>query len=225
MYRLHSSPDTTAVIVRLALEEAGAPYETHLIDRAAGELDTPAYRAIAPTGLIPVLETPDGPIFETGAILLWLADSHGGLAPAQGAAGRAGFLKWLFYLSNTPHADLQRLFRPARFAGPDPAQQGAFAQRTSARLVRHYTLLDGLPESEFPGPSLALSLYLAMLLRWSALYPVGGTTWFDIAAWPRLHDLCRDLETRPAVRRVAMAEGLGDAPFSAPGRPRDVTTD
>ena len=54
------------------------------------------------------------------------------------------------------------------------------------------------------------------LLRWAALYPRGGTGWFDLASWPRLATMARALETRPAAIAAARAEGLGDTPFSAP---------
>ena len=84
-YRLHYAPDNASLIIRLALEELGQPFETILIDRRGGALDTAAYRSLNPHGLIPVLETPDGPIFETGAILLWLADRHGALGPGPQA--------------------------------------------------------------------------------------------------------------------------------------------
>ena len=81
-YRLHYAPDNASLVIRLALEDMGLPYETVLVDRTTREQDSAAYRALNPAGLIPVLETPQGPVFETAAILLWLADTHGQLAPA-----------------------------------------------------------------------------------------------------------------------------------------------
>jgi len=78
-YVLHYAPDNASMIFRLALEHLGVAYQTALVDRAAGGQNAAAYLALNPNGLIPVLETPQGPIFETGAILLWLGDTHGGL--------------------------------------------------------------------------------------------------------------------------------------------------
>ena len=91
-YVLHYAPDNASLIIRAALEVRGLPYATQLVDRGTQEQSTPAYRALNPNGLIPVLETPQGPVFETGAILLWLADTHGGLGPAGSriAIGRLG---------------------------------------------------------------------------------------------------------------------------------------
>ena len=57
-YRLHYAPDNASLIIRLALEEIGVPYETVLVDRRSRAQDTTAYRALNPAGLIPVLETP-----------------------------------------------------------------------------------------------------------------------------------------------------------------------
>ncbi|NBT31105.1 MAG: glutathione S-transferase, partial [Rhodobacteraceae bacterium] len=81
--RLHYAPDNASLCVRLALTEMGLPFETILVDRRARGQKAPAYLRLNPNGLIPTLETPDGPIYETAAILLWLADRQGDLFPAE----------------------------------------------------------------------------------------------------------------------------------------------
>lgn len=230
MYILHHAPDNASLIVRLVLEELGAPYRTVLVDRARREQDSAAYRALNPAGLIPVLETADGPIFETGAILLWLADRHGAMAPAPSHAQRGAFLKWLFFTSNTLHTDLRQLFYPMKYAGRDPALREIHHEITVARLIRDLGLIDRLGAGGPPGwltaaaPSV-LGYYLASLLRWCALYPAGGTAWFELGDYPFLCALAETLETRPAAIRAAAAEGLGPTPFSAPvhARPREGT--
>ena len=83
-YILHYAPDNASLIIRLALEHAQVPYRDVLVDRAAVAQRSAEYLALNPNGLIPVLETPEGPLFETGAILLWLADTHGSLGQAIG---------------------------------------------------------------------------------------------------------------------------------------------
>ena len=110
MYVLHYYPDTASLAVRMVLAELGVQHRCELIDREAGVLSSPAYRKMQPLGLIPAMETPDGTMFETAAILLYLADRHPGLAPAVGSPDRGDFLKWLFFLSNTAHADLRTIF-------------------------------------------------------------------------------------------------------------------
>ena len=222
-YRLHYAPDNASLIVRLALEELGVPYQTMLVDRRARAQTSPAYLALNPAGLIPVLETPDGPVFETAAILLWLADRHGALAPAPDACGRAAALKWLFFLSNTLHPALRMIFYPDQYAGGDAAMQGALRAHMQGEAARHLDVLDraagGDPDLFSGADPTVLGLYLGPALRWAALYPAGGTAWFNLARWPRLAALACDLEARNSTRAAVAAEGLGARPFTAPVPP------
>lgn len=216
MYILHYAPDNASLIIRLALEEAGLPYRTVLVDRAVRAQDSAAYRRLNPSGLIPALETPDGSLFETGAILLWLADTHG-LGPDPKAANRGNFLKWLFFISNTAHAELRQLFYADRFA--PPGAEAGHHRLLTGRLHLHFSLLDAAAAKDpdlFAAPSL-LTLYIAALLRWSVLYPEGKTAWFRLANYPTLAKLAATQDTRPATLRCAAAEGLGATPFSNPG--------
>jgi len=214
VYRLHYAPDNASLVIRLALEARDLPYETALVDRAARAQDGPAYRALNPNGLIPVLETPDGPIFETAAILLWLADRHGGLGPAPDAPGRAAFLKWLFFISNTLHTELRILFYPGQYAAT--GHEAALFAGIAARLPRHLHALDrAVSAPDWPGG--ATEFYLACLLRWMALYPQDGDrSWFSLSDYPALAALCARLETLDATRAAQRAEGLGPTPFTAP---------
>lgn len=224
MYILHYAPDNASLIVRLMLEELGLPYRTALVDRARREQDGAAYRALNPQGLIPALESPDGALFETGAILLWLADRHGGgLAPAPDQPERGHMLKWLFFLSNTLHADLRALFYPHRHV---PASAiDAHHDMAVGRLKGHFALIDAAIAAHpaiFAPPSL-LACYLGPLTRWSVLYPQGRMRWFHSTDHPALHALLEALESRPAARRAALAEGLGPRPFTEPvlAQPRE----
>lgn len=219
MYILHYAPDNASLILRLALEEIGAPYRTALVDRRTHGQDSPGYRRLNPAGLIPALETPHGAMFETGAILLWLSERHEALAPAPGAAERGDFLKWLFFTSNTLHPEMRMLFYPDRYAGT-AATIPAFSDRTRTRIAGHLALVDAMaagrpgwcrPE----GPSV-LTFYLSTLIRWLALYPTDTAGWFDLAAFPALQAIAAAMETRPAAARAALAEGLGDTIFTRP---------
>ena len=215
--RLHYAPDNASLCIRLALEELGLPYETVLVNRATHAQRSPAYLALNPNGLIPVLETPDGPLFETGAILLWLADTHGGLLPAPGDPGRGAALKWLFWLSNTLHATMRGLFYPAEHAGTDLATQAQFLIQTQTRLRDQFNILARASDVDWldDDTASALSCYLAPLLRWPVLYS-DNSGWFTLSDWPRLLDFATRFDQRPAVMAAALAEGLGATPFSAP---------
>ncbi|MFU8778813.1 MAG: glutathione S-transferase family protein [Roseovarius sp.] len=216
-YRLHYAPDNASVIVRLTLEALGVPYETALLDRAKQAQAAPAYLALNPGGLIPTLETPEGAIFETGAILLWLADRHGQLAPTPGAPARGDFLKWLFFLSNTAHTALRMSFYPEKYAGADAGAQDLLRSTMQARFADCLDMLETRAAPWFsPESPSVLDYYLACLMRWRALYPEGARGGYDAGDWPRLTRLLEHLESRPATHRVAAAEGLGARPFTAP---------
>ena len=84
--------------VRWALEEVGLPYEVRLLSlRARGE---PAHLRFHPFGLIPTYEEGDLVLFETGAIILHIAEHHAGLFPAD-ANARARAITWMFAAVNT----------------------------------------------------------------------------------------------------------------------------
>lgn len=218
MYILHYAPDNASMIIRLVLEGAGLPYRTMLLDRRIRQQDSAAYRALNPTGLIPTLETPEGPIPETGAILLWLGEKHG-LVPTSGQKDRSTLLRWLFYISNTPHADLRQLFYPEQYV-PAEAQSEHHAI-LSGRMRRHYGILDAAAKAHPAvfSTSGILAPYLCAMMRWSVLYPLEQDQWFRISDFPTLHDMAKAMEVTPQALAVAEAEGLGPTPFSAPVLP------
>lgn len=211
MYVLHYWPDTASTIVRLVLEEMGQPYEARLIDRESGALNSPAYRALNPLGQIPAFETPDGPMFETAAILLYLSERHG-LAPAPGSADRAQFLKWLFFISSNIHPTLMQLFYPERTAGPDCT--AAVVSHAAVKMAEYLTILDTMVETDSPAflsasqPSM-LGYYLGILMRWIAKD-------FPSANYPALHSVLTHLENRPAALTCAGMESLGPTIFTQP---------
>ena len=221
-YRLHYAPDNASLVIRLVLLELGQPFDTILVDRRQRQQDSDGYRALNPNGLIPVLETPDGPIFETAAILLWLADRHNGLAPQPESRERAPFLKWLFFASNTLHADLRQLFYAEKYIGPDAALQQALRTGMCQRIDAHLRVLDETAGTEWLGgenPSV-LDFYLACQMRWMALYPAQtDRSWFDLTRYPALQATLARLETRPSVLNAQAAEGLGPTPFTHPTHP------
>ncbi len=222
-YRLHYAPDNASLIVRLTLEELGQPYDAVLVNRATQEQRSEAYLKLNPNGLIPVLETPEGVVFETGAILLWLADRHGQLAPAPDSAERGDFLKWLFFTSNTLHPALRMMFYPHCYAGQDIEAQKALRRQMRAETVRHLHKLDDLAAQNRPwfgasAPSV-LDFYVACTLRWIALYPKKGIPDLAIGTWPHLETLAERLQSCKSVIAAIEAEGLGPEPFTAPDYP------
>lgn len=223
-YVLHYAPDNASLIIRLALEHLDVPYRCALVNRAAQGQRAAAYLALNPNGLIPVLETPHGPLFETGAILLWLSDTHGGLGPAPDDPARGDFLKWLFFTANTLHPALRMMFYPEKYAGTDADVQntlrtGLHAQITTA-LAQLETVAARHPAWLGSAAPTVLDFYIAACLRWCALYPADtARDWFDLYTMPTLGAMCRHLETLPCTHAVQTSEGLGYTPFSAPAYP------
>jgi glutathione S-transferase len=218
MYTLHYAPDNASLIIRLVLDGAGIPYRTALVDRKTRQQDSAAYRRLNPTGLIPTLETPHGPISETAAILVWLADTHR-LGPGPGDPDRTVFLRWLFFLSNTAHADLRTIFYPHQYA---PAEaHPAHLEIMSDRMKLHFGLLDRAA-ADHPALFAAgrpLGVYTIVLTRWAQLYPVNGPRWLTLGDYPALADLARAQEARVETPVIARAEGLGQHPFTRPEQP------
>lgn len=228
--RLHWSPDSANIVVRIALEELGLAFQPVRVDRAAGEHKQPAYLALNPQGLLPVLEDGDLVLFETGAILLHLADRTGQLGPegpdAREPQARAAFLKWLFYLSNTVHADLRAAFYAPRYVAGEAAVP-ALRAGLAARFRQHMELVAG--ELGAAGwlaadtPTLA-DFYLAACLRWAQLYPRGAPLIAGHEIPARLHALLRTVENRPAVIKAFADEHIGGRPLTMP-EPPDLPPD
>ena len=213
-YVLHYAPDNASLIVRLALDVQGIPFVTQLVDRSTQAHKTAPFLAINPNGLIPALETPDGAMFETTAILLHLSEQHGQLMPDCGPA-RAAALKWLVWLGNTLHPSLRMMFYPQLYTNGDIETLRAPARK---RITHMLTMLAAAPDADWlEGPPSAMSCYLAPMLRWCAIY--GGPAWFDLRDHPRLMDCAARLEQTDAAHRAIAAEGLGARPFTDPHLP------
>jgi len=100
--QLYSLPTPNGVKISIMLEETGLPYEPHLVDFDTDDQSTPAFRSLNPYGKIPAIIDPAGPggeplpLFESGAILIYLADKSGQFLPHAPAA-RYQTLQWLMF--------------------------------------------------------------------------------------------------------------------------------
>ena len=100
--QLYSLPTPNGVKVSIALEELGLAYEPHRIAFDANEQKSPEFVSLNPNGRIPAIIDPNGPdgkpigLFESGAILLYLAEKTGKLLPAD-PAGRYETIQWVFF--------------------------------------------------------------------------------------------------------------------------------
>ena len=99
---LYSLPTPNGVKVSIMLEEAGLPYESHLVDFQNNDQTTPEFLSLNPNNKIPAILDPNGPdcrplaLFESGAILIYLAEKTGRFLPPD-AAGRYETIQWLMF--------------------------------------------------------------------------------------------------------------------------------
>ena len=99
MIELYTSPTPNGYKVSIMLEEIGMDYTVHAIDLARGEQKTPEFLAMNPNGRIPVIvdrDNDDFVVFESGAILIYLAELSGQLLPRE-AKARSCVLQWLMF--------------------------------------------------------------------------------------------------------------------------------
>ena len=100
--QLYSLPTPNGVKVSIMLEETGLAYEPHLVNFDAHDQTSPEFLSLNPNNKIPAILDPNGPdgkplaLFESGAILLYLAEKTGQLLPAD-AAGRYETIQWLMF--------------------------------------------------------------------------------------------------------------------------------
>jgi GST-like protein len=120
--QLYSLPTPNGVKASIMLEEIGLPYEPHLIDIDKDESRTPEFLSLNPNGKIPAIVDPDGPggqpigLFESGAILVYLAEKTGRLLSAD-PARRYETLAWVFWQVGGPGPMFGQLGFFHRFAG------------------------------------------------------------------------------------------------------------
>jgi glutathione S-transferase len=192
--------------VRWALEEVGQPYDVRLV--TFDEMKEPAYRALQPFGQIPAYQEGDLVLFESGSIILHLAETHAGLFPADTKA-RARAITWMFAALNTVEPpvveySMAKLFERDKswFAERQPMLE----ERVSARLEE---LSIRLGEADWLDGAFSAGdlLMVTVLLRAHA----SGL----LEAYPNLRAYLAWGEARPAYQRAFAAQL---AVFEAGGR-------
>lgn len=122
--QLYSLPTPNGVKASIMLEETGLPYEAHLVSFEKNDQMSPEFLALNPNNKIPAIIDPNGPdgkalaLFESGAILLYLADKTGQFIP-QDSAGRYETIQWLMFQMGGVGPMFGQLGFFAKFAGKD----------------------------------------------------------------------------------------------------------
>ena len=122
--QLYSLPTPNGVKVSILLEELGLPYEVHLVSFGTNDQFSPEFLSLNPNNKIPAIIDPDGPggqplpLFETGAILVYLAEKTGQFIPTD-AAARYQTLQWLMWQMGGVGPMFGQLGFFHKFAGKD----------------------------------------------------------------------------------------------------------
>jgi GST-like protein len=145
--QLYSLNTPNGVKVSIMLEETGLPYEPHLVDFGRDDQKTPEFLSLNPNGKIPAIIDPDGPggkplaLFESGAILLYLADKTGQLMPAE-PARRWEAVQWIMFQMGGVGPMFGQVGWFHKFAGRELADKRPL-ERYVAESRRLLEVLDG----------------------------------------------------------------------------------
>jgi glutathione S-transferase len=183
--------------VRWALEEVGQPYEVRLV--SFSEMKEPAHRALHPFGQIPTYEEGDLALFESGAIVLHIAERHAGLLPSD-ANARARAVTWMFAALNTVEPPLHELTVAGLFERDKPwrEQRLPIVQDRARKVLGE--LSSHLGDAEWlDGTFNAGDLMLAAVLFRSRVSGI-------LDQYPNLLAYVARGEARPAFKRAFAAQ-------------------
>lgn len=205
--QLYAFPTPNGVKASIMLEEIGLPYEPHLVNIMQNETKIPEFLALNPNGKIPVIIDPDGPggkpmaLFESGAILVYLADKTAQLIPAD-PAGRYEALQWVFFQNSAIGPAFGQVGFFYKFAGKDYEDK-----RPLQRFVDETKRLLGVLETQLQGRDWIMgknySIADVSMLGWvralGVFYGADALVGFD--DFQRVADWLERGLARPAVQR------------------------
>jgi len=193
--------------ISVALEEMNLPYEVQVVDITAGDQLDPAFLQISPNNKIPAIVDPDGPegqpisVFESGAILLYLAEKSGRFLPAD-VRGRVAVLEWLMFQMSSFGPAPGQVHHFLALASEEDKRYGL--SRFMAETRRLYGVMDRrlAKHAYFAGD---LSIADFALLGWVWRHPRHQV---DLQDFPHVLRWYETLMARPAVMR-GFAVALG----------------
>ena len=198
--KLYFTPGTISLAVRIVLEDAGATFESELVDFRTHAQRAPEYLAINPKSRVPALVTDRGVLTETPAILAYIAQTHpeARLAPLEDPFALAEVQAFNTYLCSTVHVAMAHRHRGYRWAD-DPDAIRAMAAKSPEVVAGCFRLIE---EGLFKGPFVmgeAYSIcdpYLYVLSGWL------DRDGIDRTPYPKVDAHFRRMSERPAVRKV-----------------------
>ncbi|TCL00544.1 GST-like protein [Shimia isoporae] len=181
--QLYSFPTPNGVKASIALEELGLPYEAHLVTLADADVKSPEFLALNPNNKIPAIIDPKGPdgelvtLFESGAILIYLAEKAGKLL-GKSAAEKAHIIQWLMFQMGGVGPMFGQMGFFVKFAGSeieDPRPRERYVTEAQRLLSVIEKQLDGQEwiAGEFSIADIAIAPWLGALEFYGAKELVG----------------------------------------------------
>jgi len=198
MLKLYYHPSPNPLKVALYLEESGLPYELVPVDTRKGEQHLPAFRAINPNGKTPALTDGDVKVFDSNAILLYLAEKSGKFLPPNTPAARADMYSWLMFVATGigPYCGQAVHFK---FFAPEPKEYAV--NRYTFEAERHWAIVNEHLAGKQWMVGDTYTLVDMALWGWSRLIPRflgdGG-----YAALPNVKRHLDAINARPAAQRA-----------------------
>ena len=207
--QLYSLPTPNGVKVSIMLEETGLPYEAHLVSFQTNDQMSPEFLSLNPNNKIPAIIDPNGPgakplaLFESGAILIYLAEKSGQFIPRD-AAGRYETIQWLMFQMGGIGPMFGQLGFFHKFAGKDYEDK-----RPRDRYVEESRRLLGVLEQRLASRSWIMGD--AYTIADIAIFPwvrnlVGFYEAGEIVGFKEFGDVRRVLEA--FIARPAVVKGL-----------------
>ena len=201
MIDVYSWPTPNGHKVHIMLEECGLPYRAHAVDIGRGDQFAEGFLRISPNNKIPAIVDPEGPdaqpisLFESGAILLYLADKTGQFLP-QDVRGRYDVLQWLMFQMGGVGPMLGQAHHFRIYA---PESIAYAVERYTNEARRLYGVMDR--QIQHTGAYMAgtdYSIADIAIFPWLRSWKNQGMDWADFPALKRWFDVVAD---RPAVQR------------------------
>jgi len=204
MLKFYYAPHTCALASHIALEQAGAEYETVRVDFATNGQRTPEYLAINPKGRVPSLVTDRGILTETPAILMFVCQSYpqARLAPLDDVFALAQVQSFNSYFCSTVHVAHAHRMRGYRWAD-DPAAIAEMKRKAPQAVGECFALIERemLKGPWVMGDTYSIcDMYLFTLAQWLEADGV------DLEKLPRVAEHRLRMSELPVVRKVVAAE-------------------
>ncbi len=207
MLKLYYAPGTVAMASHIALAEAGADYTAVPVDFANAAQTKADYLAINPKGRVPALVTEQGILTETPAILLYIAQRYPekNLAPLDDIHRLAEMQAFNSYLCSTVHVNHAHRMRGPRWASEESSFED-MRRKVKSNMEASLTLIQS---DMYKGPWIMGETFTVADCYFFAIYRWLEGDKVDINDYPKLADLIKRMQERPAVKRVLAELGEG----------------